>query len=431
MKLWGEMCMEQLSLLIIILSIVAITSLCIWNKLGVPFMYQTYPKLYTKTDILKLESMVNGHKQWHPSSILTILMSLYNRGIVTIKYENKWRHRPASALDLHFALQAPDSVRLRADERYMINALFHKKKGTVFAIRSIVIPDFSNRSLSFRLDYYFSRFNKLFYHLWQWSKLIRKQYSYSDLEVHKWRRDSLICSSYALTLFLQIYGMNNDLSIAPWVMKSSLPYWIGLFVALTIWMIAVFLGAHLLLRHPSIAKYLSWFSNNRTLNGLKKVWAVIIIFNVIMQLIHDPSTLSMQLTALASILCIVAGYSLPVHVLHLSIDPLKQQLIHGHYQNVSDPQILEWLLQASIVMKCGHAYLATHSQIARVAADHPEYPMLVHAPLMVQAMELIDASLIAFEDYEQEYSEYYEYGPEGITVWRENSVSRALYPTRH
>ncbi|MFD1887101.1 hypothetical protein [Paenibacillus wenxiniae] len=328
-------------------------------------------------------------------------------------------------------LQNQYVARLRADERYMINTLFYKKKGTVFTIRSIVIPDFSNPSLWFRLDYYFARFDQWFYHLAQWSKLIQKQYGYSELPIHTWRRDSLIYSSYAVALFLQMYGMEQGLLIDSSSITSFIPYWMGLFASLAIWIGMVFLGSSILIRYPFVTQCLSWFSNNSTLNGLKKIAAVIIIFNLMMQLVREPSTVAMQWTALAIVVCIVVSYCLPVHALRIPIDLLKQQLMHGGYQHVTDPKVLEWLLQASIVMKCGHTFLTTHPQIAKIAAHHTEYAMLAHAHLMVQAVEHIDTSVIAFANYEEEYSEYYEYGPEDITVWREQSVSRARYYMRH
>ncbi len=130
----------------------------------------------------------------------------------------------------------------------------------------------------------------------------------------------------------------------------------------------------------------------------------------------------MWITALAIVCCIVASYQLPTYFFQLPLNPRSRKSLHiGGYQNVKDPHILTWLLEASIVMRCGHEFLAVHPQVEEVAIAHPDCTMLSNAHQMVEVINLIAASSIQLEEYEQEYDEYYESGVE------DRSMSRAVY----
>ncbi|WP_322923711.1 hypothetical protein [Paenibacillus campi] len=383
---------------IIILAVLLTVACLVWRVL-VWLLYNTFPRLYEKIDLLKLD-YIYRNKQWKLPVIWTAIFCLYNQGMITL--QSRLQNSGDRAIDLTFLRVQYDPNILTSDEQYLIHWLFNKSGGSTFAARSIAGPDLSHASHRSRLFYYRARLDMLYSRLCTWSALVSKRYRLRSRKRYEFQRKVsfiigiMVALAVPLLLFID-YDLKGN------VILPTLDKMIVICLTVSLFMLIISgISFFLLLRHIGSTR-----QNTLKVTILKLLPTVVVFIYVTVMLCLRPNEVGLLdsstiMIVLVTFICLVFGYVFPIVVTNVPLGSFKRRLSQGAYRKVVHPGRLERLLQASIILECGYDFLKTHPQIEAMANEYAEYPMLLQAERIISAKHIVFESQLEFEKYDIE-----------------------------
>jgi len=357
LSVWFEtimVCLIMLSLL---------TCMSIWIIKGCYYLYgRIYPQSYEKYDILELNLIYNRGKVYR-NAIFAGLLSLYNKELITISLHPKhW----TDVRKLRFTLTEQfEYTELSEDEQYLVDWLFQNKEGYQFRLHNIAGPLPNETEDIERLQFYRERLWQLNEDLAGWREQLQG----------KWKLKKLLEKTWIRKLFVLLGGLTTMILCILLVFVGSEDVWIMLPI--------IIIGFGWLL----IFLYVADWSRNVLLIHAGCMCFLCIIYGIM----YNPNVI---LTIITIFSCLLPIYVLPFSRKQLRYSQIrwfKTQLMRGKYQYVDDPQRLEYLIQASMVLQCGEVFMDRHKEWIEWQTDEHEenHTFLMHAWQMVEAEEAI------------------------------------------
>ncbi|ANF95308.1 DUF2207 family protein [Paenibacillus bovis] len=333
--------------------------LCIWAIKGCYYVYGLiYPQSYEKYNILELNLIYNRGKVYR-NAIFAGLLSLYNKGLITISLHPKhW----TDVRKLRFTLTEQfEYTELSEDEQYLVDWLFQHKEGYQFRLNTIAGPLPNETEDIERLQFYRERLWQLNEDLAEWKEVLQNTWNLKKLQEKMWiRKLFVLLGGLTITMICILLFLGELEEI--WLVSPIIVVGFG-------WLL-IFL-------------YVTDWSRNALLIYAGCMCAVCIIYGIV----QNPNVL---LIIIAIFCCLLPVYVLPFSRKQLRYSQVrwfKRHLMRGKYQYVDDPQRLEYLIQASIVLQCGEVFMDRHQEWIEWQTDEHEenHTFLMHAWQMVEA----------------------------------------------
>ncbi len=423
--------LSKLSVLITILFVLVLIPLLLWQLCIIPLWYRMSVKRYIRMDFLQLQANYSV-EEWNPRAILAGALSLRRRGVIDIDFKDV--NRSAKAPNVTFYCLDESMLTLHADEQYFIDWLFASNEQGVFSTRSIFLPAVSRRESLYQRNQNRQRLKKIYAHLSEWKELIRKRIHLPDPSTNLLIRGLLIVLGYGLASVLFVFCLwIQDQNII--YIHSPIVYWIGFpdpsgyffsrwfdpFYYLGMGAFAgVIIALFWALVMSSAQDFLKLIINKLFKEGsmLKRIAlgcvtvyrhqilhfaiALSFILNVTWLCALNPPNFQLGVIVCAILVCVLmCFYPLPTHKMQVVIQQLKDQLMNGKYKQVADPEIMDWLFQASLIMECADEFLSTHPNVTEIANQHPEYELLAQSHQLVYVVKDVWGSISTFEQFEQ------------------------------
>jgi len=389
--------LDNLSFVIIILFIFIMIPLILWRRIGIRIWYLIFPKLYMHFDLFKLH-VIYFNNQWNGLAIVTGMLALYNRGIVNLSFEKIFKKQ--TERELIFTLLDVPSHTLRIDEQYLITWLFKQDNRRAFHMKSIAIPDLDEDDRLFQRKLYRHRVELLYPSAYEWYETVGKAPGFSKLSNYEMNRKIPAFIGYGIALILLTLlcicnGLPAILFFAPALLLGLLSFFVSP-ILLSIEVVVGMVIEGLFGKNHLYKEVNNWLVGDYSFDLIKRVVAIAFIFNPGWFFFIEPSGTFVMYAIFA---CVLSGLLFPAYVLKKLANQLKQRLISGKYKHINDPKMLEWLLQASIVLNCGYEFLKTHPQLEEVALQHSEYVLLSNARPIVELIYDVYASIYSFETH--------------------------------
>ncbi|MEW4371090.1 hypothetical protein [Paenibacillus kandeliae] len=358
--------------LIVVLLLVSIILLILRWK---PYLHsRLYPHVYEQYDILELSLIYHRCRMYH-ESILFGLLSLYNQGLIRMFLKS---HSSIEMRKLRFALtDSFDYDELSEDEQYLVDWLFEHRDGNECYLSSIAGPAPSEKRNTSRFPFYKERLEELDEDWDEWTDLVYEQWdvrawmdkAFSFKRVILWL--GLLCVLLCFMLFVNEYSF----------IEACVIMWGNIVVIGFSFIVAALTDC----KRCTLVVY----------TVLESIFCWLLIG------FDNPNTI---LTMTMFLCCLLLLYTLPANRKQMEYKQLlhfKQRLMHETYQPVDDPQYLEYLIQASMVLECSEEFMNRHADWIQQQAEQyrGDHTFLTYAKLMVQAEQELFALYPMIENW--------------------------------